>query len=429
MKITKYIAAFAAATTLLLAASCKKETPADLPQGKSDTEYIDDVLSTAVKKVDIADFLPQIKCYTDLIKPIMANQKELGAQKWISDLLKEIADDKTTEIPASRFAKVLRFTDGKSFAEDSETDASLVIVFDDGKNKADFTIQWGEETFDATVSIDKESLLERADAVMDTEDGYGELLPLGRAIDEGSQDGGEPSNLKTVTIKVPKNITLQGTYNGASLVSGSLGIETADALIVNDGPEANFNAIIKLVLLASGYEIQASNLKIGIGVDPYSTAYSGHLEFKAKGEQVVTANLSYEGREAEDNFITKIHATGNIIGQLAISADIPDFGALKQASRDIDSAEKAAAANGLQTIDLFYGSEVRSHNVRNAEIVYAYDEEESDYAMTMAFRSKEFAPESIYFFNPNNLTITFPKTVAQVMGKFTWIRMKFGGVK
>ena len=249
MKTMKYMAVLAAAATLLLTASCKKETPSELPAGKTDTEYIDDVLSTAISKVNISDFTPLLNCYTDLISPVMNDQNTLGAQKWISDLLKEIADDKTTEFSASRFSKVLRFEDRDSYAEDSETDNTLEVIFERGKDKAVFTLQWGEETFDATVTINKSSALRLADKVMETKAGG------------DGQDGGVESDprFKQVTFKFPKQFTLQSDYNGTPLIAGTLNINPSQAMMIGrNGPLSDFHAVIDLMLSAFDYQLKGS---------------------------------------------------------------------------------------------------------------------------------------------------------------------------
>ena len=106
MKKFQYIPALVAAAAMILAASCNKDKPAPVPEGVTDAEYIDGVLSDAMAMVNPADLEPFADFFEGIVMPLGAKKQSYGAsfKKLVEDFYADCAADDVSSIDFRRFA-------------------------------------------------------------------------------------------------------------------------------------------------------------------------------------------------------------------------------------------------------------------------------------------------------------------------------------
>ena len=392
MKKFQYIPALVAAAAMILAASCNKDKPAPVPEGVTDAEYIDGVLSDAMAMVNPADLEPFADFYEGIIMPLSVKKQSYGAsfKKLVEDFYADCAADDVSSIDFRRFAGTYTVTD-KSInytapASEGASELKIVTEYEEG---AELTLSWGAGTFEFSGTVDRNKAAWQKQYVGVPED----KRPSMPAMEKSP---------KKMTFIAPTSFSVKLVYNEKQIGSGAVDIHSASINIVEDGG-ANVTGDISLNI--NGIQIQAPGAVLNASQQARSISAPITLSSKKGFIGQFTADYTEASTSANAS------VSGQLLNRLAFT--------IQEDPVAMGSAKTAEEANAAFSCDFFYTGAVRSHKARNGSLVYVPVEGDRN-EIVPAFASQNFVPQEPGFVSPEN----FPNTYARGAGIFSWVMLR-----
>lgn len=393
MKHFPYIPVLVAAAAMILAASCNKDKPAPVPEGVTDAEYIDGVLSDAMAMVNPADLEPFADFYEGIVMPLGAKKQSYGAsfKKLVEDFYADCAADDVSSIDFRRFAGTYTIDD-KSInytapASEGASELKIVTEYEEG---AELTLSWGAGTFEISAKVDKNWAAWKKQYV-------------GVPADEVPEIPEMEDNPKDIVYIIPSSLSLKVVYGKEQIGSGAVDIHSASINIVEDGG-ANVTGDISLNI--NGIQIQAPGAVLN--ASQQARSISAPITLSSKKGFIGQFTADYTEASTGAN----VSVSGQLLNRLAFT--------LQEDPVAMGNAQTAEEANAAFSCDFFYTGSVRSHKARNGSLVYVPVEGENRNEIVPAFASQNFVPQEPGFISPEN----FPNTYARGAGIFSWVMLR-----
>ena len=395
MKKFQYIPALVAAAAMILAASCNKDKPAPVPEGVTDAEYIDGVLSDAMAMVNPADLEPFMDFFEGIFMPLSTmnptQEQEAPFKKLQEDLYADFAAEDVLSIDLRRFAGTYTIDD-KSInytapASEGASELKIVTEYEEG---AELTLSWGAGTFEFSGTVDRNKAAWQKQYVGVPED----KRPSMPAMEKSP---------KKMTFIAPTSFSVKLVYNEKQIGSGAVDIHSASINIVEDGG-ANVTGDISLNI--NGIQIQAPGAVLN--ASQQARSISAPITLSSKKGFIGQFTADYTEASTSAN----VSVSGQLLNRLAFT--------LQEDPVAMGSAKTAEEANAAFSCDFFYTGAVRSHKARNGSLVYVPVEGEDRNEIVPAFASQNFVPQEPGFVSPEN----FPNTYARGAAIFSWVMLR-----